>query len=154
MKYLKKFETFDSALYDILSSGDNREEELKKLLSEVEDENSEDGEEWSDSERKKIDAKLRQLAPDLVDKPDSVSDETKMRNSLHASISNAKTTISMVKRAMSDDKYSPKNPAAASKLKSQIKDLKSAIDSEKIDKINLLNDLLSKTLRDSDYQYK
>jgi len=153
MKYLKTFETFDDAFYDILSTDDDRKKELNHLINQAEDENSEGGKDWSDSEREKITKKVKQLAPDLVSAPERVSQSTKMKNSLKIAINNAKTLISKVEETMDDERYSPENPLVASKLKSQIQNLKSAIKMEDVSKIESFSKLLIKSLEDSNYTY-
>jgi hypothetical protein len=145
-------ENFDDAMYDILSSDDEKSEELKQIINQAEEESSEDGKEWSDSERESINKKIKELAPELFNKP-GVSQSTKIENDLKIAISSAKTVISQVEDALSDRMYKPKNPTAASELKSKIKDLKSAISSEDINKIINAEKALKSKRKEADFRF-
>ena len=124
MKHIRGYgrfvETLQDAMYDILASGrdDPRRRELEELINSAEEEGSEDGRAWSDSEREAIDRKVRALNPALARAPEVKEDPRDREDRL---LQNARRealqVVDRVEASLSaDDDYEPHDPAAAAKL--------------------------------------
>ena len=135
MRYLKLYEDFSSdkkmaAFSDILwDKGHEKNPEMSKIMDEIEDPDSEEGEMWSDSERKRLDDFLSGIEmPDWKPNDPIEKKITDLANSFKSSIGHAKTTIESSRNAMELDNYAPSNPDKATELEKKLVELEGYLD--------------------------
>jgi hypothetical protein len=135
MRYLKLYEDFSSeknmaAFNDILWDKDNKDNpEMSRIMDEIEDPESEDGEMWSDSERKRLDDFLSDIDMPNWNTGDPIEKKiTELSNDFKASISRANTIIDSVKKSMDSDDYKPTDIPSSKELEEKIEELEAYLD--------------------------
>lgn len=135
MRYLKLYEDFSSdknttTFNDILWDKDHEKNpELNKILTEIEDPESEEAEMWSDSERKRLDDFLSDIDMPNWNTGDPIEKKiTELSNDFKGSISRAKTIIDSVGDSMDSENYAPTNVESSLELKEKIEELKAYLD--------------------------
>lgn len=135
MKYLKLYEDFSSeknqaAFNDILWDKDNKDNpEMDRIMDEIEDTKSEDGEMWSDAERKRLDDFLSGInIPDWKPGDTVEKNITNLANEFKGCISRANTVIDNVNQTIDSEDYKPTDAASASDLEKKIEQLEEYLD--------------------------
>lgn len=131
MRYLKLYEDFTSSdkntstFNDILwDKGHEKNPELSNILADIEDPSSEEGEMWSDSERKKLDDFLSGIDIPGWKPGDPVEKKiTDLANEFKNSMSNAQTVIDSVEQAIDSEDYAPSNVQSSEKLRRKLEEL-------------------------------
>ena len=153
MKYLKTFETYDDALYDVLSNKNKgRNKEVSDLLDEYESPDSEEGKNISDKEREHIHRLLDEIAPDEVNRK-GTSKETRDKNSLKMSKIDADSILTKVSKIVNDENYKPVDEKYYQLLKDKSRELKKLKSSNDYIKINNCIKELSKLLKDAEFKF-
>lgn len=135
MRYLKLYEDFSSekntaTFNDILWDNDHEKNpELKSILAEIEDPESEEAEMWSDSERKRLDDFLSDIDMPNWNTGDPIEKKiTELSNDFKGSISRANTIIDSVKKSMYSDDYKPTDISSSKELEEKIEELEAYLD--------------------------
>lgn len=135
MRYLKLYEDFSSekntaTFNDILWDNDHEKNpELKSILAEIEDPESEEAEMWSDSERKRLDDFLSDIDMPNWNTGDPIEKKiTELSNDFKGSISRANTIIDSVKKSMYSDDYKPTDISSSKELEEKIEELEVYLD--------------------------
>ncbi len=140
LDFKKYLESTQDAMYDIMTSDDEdpRKIELMDLIDMAEEEDSEDGKSWSESERQRINRKISQLEPDLYNKPEKTEDPVYKKDRLLSAVkSDIEKTIDRIERNLAGEtRYKAKNKSAAAQLHAMLSKLKSISKSNDLDAMN------------------
>jgi len=135
MRYLKTFRLFENSedeiqnkLYDYqsLDKDDERKKEMEDFIKPFELDNSEEGSDWSDNEREKINSYVKNL-PD-IDTHKPVTSETSKENRVNALTSSVETSIKKAEEIIGDERYKPKSQKYYNTINQVIHSLKDQVE--------------------------